>query len=95
MQSDTGLKCPKCGYNLTAVTSSTCPECGEIFVITNAHGHLVKFPPSKIRQACNVVWVIGTVVVVLSWIHPIPPWIAWTGFGVAGVAWLVSLALRR
>ncbi len=47
---DTGLQCPKCGYNLTAITSSTCPECGERFVITNQQGYLAKFPPSKLRK---------------------------------------------
>gem|GEM_PF-3019092 len=30
---DTGLRCPTCGYNLTALTSARCPECGAAFVI--------------------------------------------------------------
>lgn len=30
---DTGLRCPSCGYNLTALTSSTCPECGREFAL--------------------------------------------------------------
>ncbi len=28
---DTGLRCPSCGYNLTGLTASRCPECGEAF----------------------------------------------------------------
>jgi len=29
----TGLRCPSCGYDLTALTSSKCPECGQPFSI--------------------------------------------------------------
>jgi hypothetical protein len=94
-QSDTGLKCPKCGYNLTAVTSNRCPECGEQFVLTNAQGYLAKFPPSKLRQACSVVWIIGTAVIVLSWFNVVPHSVGWIGFGIASLAWLVSLSLKR
>ncbi len=28
---DTGLRCPSCGYNLTGLTEARCPECGEAF----------------------------------------------------------------
>jgi hypothetical protein len=94
-QSDTGLRCPTCGYNLTAVTSSRCPECGEPFVLTNSRGYLAKFPPSRLRQVCTALWVVGTVLVVLSWIDVVPPRIGWVGFVIAGVGWLVSLLLRR
>jgi primosomal protein N' len=30
---DSGLRCPWCDYNLTALTSSRCPECGKTFVV--------------------------------------------------------------
>ncbi|MEX2216476.1 MAG: hypothetical protein WD768_20355 [Phycisphaeraceae bacterium] len=30
---DTGLDCPWCGYNLTAITTNRCPECGKRFVL--------------------------------------------------------------
>lgn len=30
---DSGLTCPFCGYNLTALTSNRCPECGQVFVL--------------------------------------------------------------
>ena len=94
-QPDTGLRCPRCGYNLTAVTSTTCPECGERFVVTNAQGYLAKFPPSKLRQVCNAMWLLGTIVIVLSWVNVVPPWVGWIGFGIAGVGWLISLGIRR
>ncbi len=92
---DTGLRCPKCGYNLTAVTSKMCPECGDRFVITNSHGHLAKFPPTRLRQACTATWIAGTGLIVLSWINAVPPAVGWIGFGIAGVAWVVSLRVRR
>lgn len=28
---DTGLRCPRCDYNLTGLTRARCPECGETF----------------------------------------------------------------
>jgi hypothetical protein len=30
---DTQLCCPWCSYNLTAITSNRCPECGKRFVL--------------------------------------------------------------
>lgn len=30
---DAGLKCPWCEYNLTAISSDRCPECGKRFVL--------------------------------------------------------------
>jgi primosomal protein N' len=30
---DTNLKCPWCGYNMTALTTNLCPECGKRFVL--------------------------------------------------------------
>ncbi|HVX83424.1 MAG TPA: hypothetical protein VH253_01265 [Phycisphaerae bacterium] len=92
---DTGLRCPRCGYNLTAMTSSVCPECGERFVVTNREGYLAKVPPSRVRRLCGVMWLMGTVVIVLSWVNVVPAWVGWIGFGVAGVGWLVSLVVRR
>ena len=94
-QSDTRLQCPRCGYNLTAVTSSTCPECGEQFIVTNSQGYLARFPPSKVRQVCNALWLIGTVLIVLSWVNAVTPVVGWIGFGVAGVGWVISLGLKR
>src|SRR4051794_36896657 len=94
-QRDTGLHCPKCGYNLTAVTSNNCPECGERFVLTNAQGYLAKFPPSKLRQACYAIWIVGTALIILSWTNAVPPWVGWIGFGIAGVGWLVSAGITR
>lgn len=41
---DTGLSCPWCGYNLTALTSNRCPECGERFVLSKP-GALAKLAP--------------------------------------------------
>src|SRR5689334_13448355 len=94
-QPDTGLHCPKCGYNLTAVTSNTCPECGDRFVVTNAQGYLAKFPPSKLRRACNTIWIIGTVLIVLTWIRVVPPLVGWIGFGISGFAVLLSYVVKR
>jgi hypothetical protein len=42
---DTDLKCPHCGYNLTALTSSRCPECGTPFALADATESPAK-PPS-------------------------------------------------
>ena len=94
-QSDTGLRCPKCGYNLTAITSRTCPECGEACVVTNAQGYLAKHPPSGARKICTATWGVGTILIVLSWFRVVPSLVGWIGFGFAGVAWLVSSTLRR
>lgn len=33
---DTGLHCPRCGYNLTALTTNRCPECGTPFKLADA-----------------------------------------------------------
>jgi predicted RNA-binding Zn-ribbon protein involved in translation (DUF1610 family) len=30
---DSGLTCPSCAYNLTAITSNRCPEWGKMFVL--------------------------------------------------------------
>jgi len=94
-QSDTGLKCPRCGYNLTAMTSNTCPECGERFVLTNSQGYLAKFPPSKLRQACRPIWAFGAGLVVASWFHMVPPFVGWIGFFTTVAAWLLSLIVKR
>lgn len=94
-QFDTGLHCPKCGYNLTAVAFNRCPECGEPFILTNAQGYLARFPPSRLRQVCNAAWMIGTVMIILSWTRTIPPWMGWIGFGISLLAWGVSSSLRR
>lgn len=32
---DTGLSCPRCGYNMTGLTTSRCPECGCPFTLTD------------------------------------------------------------
>jgi len=32
-KADTQLRCPFCSYNLTALTSARCPECGNAFAI--------------------------------------------------------------
>jgi len=93
--SDSGLHCPRCGYNLTAITSATCPECGERFVLTNAQGYLAKRPPSKLRRACNAIWILGTALIVLSWVSAVPTQVGWIGFGIAGAAWLESLGLKQ
>lgn len=94
-QPDAGLRCPKCGYNLTAVTSNTCPECGERFILTSPEGYLARFPPSRLRQACTAVWGVGTVLIILSWTGAVSPLVGWAGFVIAGVAWLASLGIKR
>jgi ABC-type ATPase with predicted acetyltransferase domain len=93
--SETGMRCPKCGYNLTAITSNRCPECGEQFVITNVRGYLARFPPSQLRRICNVVWVVGTAAIILSWARVVPPSVGWVGFGVSVVAWALSSTIAR
>ncbi len=40
MSEDSGLVCPSCGYNLTALTSSVCPECGCHFFIIQLPGNM-------------------------------------------------------
>jgi hypothetical protein len=35
---DTKLHCPSCGYNLTALTTTQCPECGKHFALSNPIG---------------------------------------------------------
>ncbi len=94
-QSDTGLRCPKCGYNLTSLTSSTCPECGERFILTNARGYLAKFPPSKLRHAWTAIWLIGTLLIILSWFNVVPNPVGWIGFAISGVGWVASLSLKQ
>jgi hypothetical protein len=94
-QPDTGLQCPRCGYNLTAITSPLCPECGERFVITNARGYLAKHPPSALRRASVALWWVGTLLIVLSWLSVLPPLVGWIGFAIGGIGWLVSANVRR
>jgi hypothetical protein len=63
--------------------------------VTNSQGYLARFPPSKVRQVCNALWLIGTVLIVLSWVNAVTPVVGWIGFGVAGVGWVISLGLKR
>lgn len=93
--SDTGLKCPKCGYNLTALTTRTCPECGETFVITDVTGHVRPPPPSALRHVAGALYGLGTVLVVMSWFRMVDNKIGWVGFGVAMSGWLISHAVKR
>jgi hypothetical protein len=45
---DTGLTCPRCGYNLTGLTRSECPECGLAFTIAD--------PAAGPRPPCSPGW---------------------------------------
>jgi hypothetical protein len=63
--------------------------------ITNTRGYLAKFPPSPLRRACNAVWAIGTLLIILSWFGFVPPLVGWIGFGVAGIGWIVAANLKR
>ncbi len=54
---DSELTCPWCGYNMTALTSNRCPECGNRFVLSKP-GAAVKARPftltgSMICQQCG------------------------------------------
>lgn len=94
-QQDTGLKCPKCGHNLTAITSNTCPECGERFVVTDLQGYVAKNQPSKLSQVCWIMWLVGTIMIIASWTGGVATWVGWTGFALAVVAWLMTMGARR
>lgn len=36
---DTGMRCEKCGYNLTGLTENRCPECGNSFAAATSFQH--------------------------------------------------------
>jgi hypothetical protein len=44
------------------------------------------------QQACWVVWVGGTALIVLSWFGGVPPQVGWLGFAAALVAVLLGFA---
>ena len=92
---DPGLICPTCGYSPTAMNSNTCSECGTAFVITDHAGNAARPPTSRIRQVCYAAWVIGTILVIGTWINLVPNTIGWVGFGIGFVAWAVSGLMRR
>ena len=49
----TGFKCPACGYDLTALTRTRCPECGEVFEIARPGG--VRQAPADAADEVNPV----------------------------------------
>lgn len=60
-QQDTALKYPTCGYNLTALTSATCPKCGEPFVLARRNEPAT--PPAELTWGAGVsdafLWFLG------------------------------------
>jgi peptidoglycan/LPS O-acetylase OafA/YrhL len=95
MQDQQDLKCPTCGYNLAALTTSRCPECGATFVITDQRGHTAAPPPSKLRRLASLLWLVGVAAIVLSWTNTVTPTVGWIGFGVALVGTLLSTFAGR
>ena len=90
-----GLRCPKCGYSLQALTERRCPECGEEFVITDREGYLAQHPTPLLRKLCNAAWGVGVVLIILSWINVVPWQVGWVGFGITVAGALPSYFLRR
>ena len=95
MKKNTNLTCPKFDYNLTALTPSRCPECGETFIVTDLDGYVARNPPSKLMRVCRVLWAAGTVLIIMSWTGTVSSTTGWAGFGLALVGWLISMGLRR
>jgi hypothetical protein len=63
--------------------------------LTNTQGYLAKVPLSKLWRLCMALWIVGTVIVVLSWIDVVSPTIGWVGFAIGGIGTLISLKVRR
>lgn len=87
--SDTGLRCPSCGYNITALTSARCPECGSSFELA-APPDAQPQKPSSLQQLLNLFYVAGTVLIVASWFRVVDYRIGWIGFGMAMLGWVVN-----
>src|SRR5260221_10399980 len=45
-------------------------------------------------KACWALWIGGTVLIVASWAHVVPPTVGWLGFGAALVGTLLSFATQ-
>ncbi len=86
---DTGLRCPKCGYNITALTSARCPECGSSFELA-APPDTQPRKPSSLQQLLNLFYVAGTVLIVASWFGVVDYRIGRIGLGMALLGWVVS-----
>jgi hypothetical protein len=50
---------------------------------------------TPLYKACWLLWLGGTVLIVLSWVDVVTPAVGWVGFGVALVAALLSLAAPK
>jgi hypothetical protein len=48
-----------------------------------------------IRKIPNALWISGTALIVLSWVHVVPHKVGWVGWGVALFGTLLSFAGRR
>jgi hypothetical protein len=44
---------------------------------------------------CLAMWIGGTILIVASWVHLVPPTIGWVGFGVAFVGTIVSSGIQQ
>jgi hypothetical protein len=94
----TGLKCPGCGYDLTALECARCPECGERFEIVrpdSARSTRLTPVPDEVNPIHGVLQgflgLLG-----LSWLDPRQSiWAVGSGMAAAAVivlliVWVVS-----
>jgi hypothetical protein len=45
-----------------------------------------------INALCWLFWIIGSILILLSWVHVVTAEIGWLGFGMAGAAALIARA---
>lgn len=47
------------------------------------------------RQICWVLWLAGTALIVMNWVGVVSPTVGWIGFGISGLAALVTYLPQR
>ena len=78
--------CPKCGYNLAGLTSTTCPECGEGFT----HASLNRQAKRRSSAAADrQLWLTPSIMLGISSLVCLG-YVGYLGGGIVAVAWAIG-----
>ena len=80
------VDCPKCGYNLAGLTTSTCPECGQEFTPALLNRHAKR---KNAGRAQLQLWVTPTVLLAIGSTICIG-YVAKLGGGIIAVVWAIN-----